>query len=42
LEPALKAMNGQFSVARNLMEAATHILQAETQRATTTHLMHTL
>jgi len=41
LEPALKAINGQFSVARNLMEAATHILQAETQRATTAHLMHT-
>jgi hypothetical protein len=41
LEPALQSMNGQFGVARNLREAASHILEAEAQRVNSSaHLMH--
>ena len=40
LEPALQAMSGQFSVARDLKEAATQIIKAEAQRAhSSAHLM---
>jgi len=41
LEPALQSMNGQFGVARNLREAATHIFETEAQRANSSaYLMH--
>ncbi len=40
LEPALQAMSGQFSVARDLKEAATQIIKAEAQRVhSSAHLM---
>ena len=41
LEPAHQAMSGQFSVVRNLKEAASQILKAEAQRVhSSAHLMH--
>ena len=40
LEPALQAMSGQFSVARDLKEAAAQIIKAEAQRVhSSAHLM---